>query len=76
MERTEGKGLRFWRIERGLSQIELGLASRVGRWAIQLIETNVREATDDELHALSRALGVDPKELSFCGKNSEKPRGN
>lgn len=55
--------LRFWRLERELSQIELAAASGVGRWAIQLYEMGVRAPKEDEQVALSYALGVDQAKL-------------
>lgn len=50
--------LKVWRLERGLSQIELAQASGVARWTIQLIESSIRGPKPEELIALSEALGV------------------
>jgi transcriptional regulator with XRE-family HTH domain len=55
--------LRNWRLERGLSQHELAMASSVARWKIQLIEQGIQVPTYEELARLSEALGVDPKNL-------------
>ena len=50
--------LKFWRIERGLSQLELAQASGVGRWAIQLAETGIRPLEPAERERLSNTLGI------------------
>ena len=56
--------LKFWRSERALSQIELSQASGVPRWAIQLIESEIREPSADEREILARTLGIEPRELN------------
>ena len=55
--------LRTWRLERGLSQMELADASQVKRWAIQLAESGLRALTPDERLAVAAALGVSEKRL-------------
>lgn len=50
--------LRLWRLDRGLSQLELAEASGVNRWLIQLFETGIRLPTTTEMVCLSEALGV------------------
>lgn len=55
--------LRYWRLERGLSQHELAEASGIRRWAVQLIEAGHRIPSSDELEQLSLALGVEVKRL-------------
>lgn len=55
--------LKFWRLERNLSQWELSQASGVGRWCIQLLEAGVREAREIERNALAEALGIETLKL-------------
>ncbi len=62
--------LRFWRLERGLSQHELAEASGMKRWAIQLFETSIRLPSKEEINALAEALGLRVEDL-FPGKGSK-----
>lgn len=55
--------LKYWRNERGLTQVELALASGVGRWAIQLMENGVRTPTESEIKAIAEILGIPIKRL-------------
>ena len=55
--------VKFWRMERGLSQYELAVASNVPRWAIQLIENGIRNPTSVERFNLASTLGIE--ELSL-----------
>lgn len=64
--------LRFYRIERGLSQLELAQASGIGRWAIQLIEIGARHPSTDELEALSCALAIPESKIYTLRKLSNQ----
>ena len=55
--------LKFWRRERGLSQLELAAGSNVPRYAIQLCEQGVGELSPVHLDALAVALGVTTADL-------------
>lgn len=55
--------IKLWRLERGLSQVELALSSGIPRYRIQLSENGLLMLSNDELLALGRTLGVQAKEL-------------
>lgn len=67
--------LRFWRLERGLSQIELSAASGVPRWAIQLSEQGLRPLSEQEREVLALVIGVETKKLFPAEVKSELPTG-
>lgn len=51
------------RIENGLSQYELALASDVPRYIIQLAENAVRMPTDEQQKKLASVLGIPVDDL-------------
>ena len=55
--------LKFWRLERGLSQVELADVSGVPRHVVQLSEQGIRRPSADQQLALAEALGVALKDL-------------
>lgn len=55
--------LRFWRLERGLSQIELAEVSGIPRHEIQLTEQEKRVPSPEQIEALAIVLGVSKKQL-------------
>lgn len=55
--------LRFYRLELGLSQIELSEATGIARWVIQLMEVGVRCPNECEVQAITAALGIDAHRL-------------
>lgn len=59
--------IRFWRLERRLSQIELAEASGLTRWFIQLIESGIRRPNEQESSAIAEALGVTVNDLGWEG---------
>jgi len=63
--------IKFYRLELGLSQQDLGEASQLRRWKVALIESGIHEPTSFERAALSRALGVQEASL-FGFMGSEK----
>lgn len=50
-------GLKFWRIERRISQVELATATGIPRYRIQLIEQGVAPLTPEEAIKISKTLG-------------------
>jgi transcriptional regulator with XRE-family HTH domain len=55
--------LRYWRQERGLTQIELAQAANVPRYAIQLAEESGLALHPDDVKALAETLGVTVEKL-------------
>ncbi len=55
--------LRFWRIERGLSQMELAALSAVPRYIIQVAEQGLRLPEKNHQEALASSLGVQMVDL-------------
>jgi len=62
--------LRVFRLNAGLSQMELAAASNVVRWKIQLAESGLRSLTPEERDSLCEALGV-PLETLFPSNTIE-----
>lgn len=54
--------IKFWRIERGLSQIEFAEATGFPRYKIQLIEQGVAIPTPEELQIIATTLGLKLKD--------------
>lgn len=69
--------LKFWRIERGISQIELAAASGVPRHIIQLGETAVALPHERYQARLAETLGVPVKKLfpEVADRKSRKKKG-
>lgn len=55
--------LKLWRLERGLSQVDLSQATGIYRWNIQLIELGIRPPTPEQMQTLSEALGAPIEKL-------------
>ncbi len=51
--------IKFWRLERGLSQIELSKAAGVPRYRIQLAEQGLLSLEPEEVEILVDVLGID-----------------
>ena len=66
--------LKMWRLEHGLSQVELSAAAGVPRYVIQLAERGVRSLEPDEMNRLACTLGIKPKDL--LSQHAETPGGN
>lgn len=58
-----GKTLRAVRVDAGLSQEELGLASDIDRTYVSLLERGIRQPTLGTLFALSDQLGMSAESL-------------
>ena len=58
-----GRGLKLLRVERGLSQEQLGEAASMHRTFIGVLERGERGMNVDRLPDLARALDVEPHEL-------------
>jgi transcriptional regulator with XRE-family HTH domain len=55
--------LRFWRLERLISQVALASISGVPRHVIQLAESGLHLPTDDQRRRLAASLGVPAQDL-------------
>ena len=64
--------IRFWRLERGLSQFDLVQASGVPRYAIQLFEMGHKQPTADQVLAIAEAMGVEVRDLARAPKSQAK----
>lgn len=57
------KNLKLIRLERGLSQYELALASEVPRYVIQMAETALKMPSSQQIERIANTLGVSPSTL-------------
>lgn len=55
--------LKFWRLERQVSQIELAIAAGVPRYRIQFVEQGVSQLSIDEAQRIASILGCKPTDL-------------
>ncbi|MEO5667031.1 MAG: helix-turn-helix transcriptional regulator [Bdellovibrionota bacterium] len=62
--------LKYWRLERGLNQLELADAADVPRWRIQQAEGGYCLPSKDQMGKLAFALGVKLEQL--FGKQATK----
>lgn len=58
-----GKRLRFLRLEKGMSQQELGLEAGISHAFVGFIENAKKDVTISNLYKISKALDVDITEL-------------
>ena len=56
--------LKYWRLERQFSQIELALAAGLPRYKIQQFELGIRSPDENELIALAMAMGLKESDLA------------
>jgi len=60
---TWGDNVRYWRNERGLSQVQLAALARVTQTAISLLEAGRRRPSDPMKIAVARALDIPAPQL-------------
>jgi transcriptional regulator with XRE-family HTH domain len=63
--------LRFWRQERGLSQIELSRATGIPRYRLQLAENGLGNLQPEEIEVIAKTLGVNSSDF-FSFKTTNK----
>ena len=66
--------LKFWRRERGLSQIELSTASQVPRYVIQLAENGLRRPSVRYEQSIAEVLGVSSENLFPTSEGENTPK--
>jgi len=55
--------LKYLRSQNGLTQEDLAFESKISRSTIGMIESKKRDLTLDKIEKISKALGIEPKEL-------------
>jgi len=55
--------LKYLRTQKGMTQDDLSAKAKISRSTISMIEAQRRDVTLDKIAKISRALGVEPKEL-------------
>lgn len=68
--------LKFWRLERGLSQVELAEASDTPRHVIQLCEQFIRIPSFEYQMAIAESLGVSRGEVFFPRAEGDEGKVN
>lgn len=55
--------IKYWRLERQMSQVELNLATGIPRYKIQQFELGICRPNEDELTTISLELGIAKEKL-------------
>lgn len=63
IEKAVGQELRFWRIQKGLSQEKLGFEASLHRTYISLIERGLKSPTISAIVRICTALEIAPDEF-------------
>lgn len=57
--------IKYWRIERQFTQIELALAAGLPRYKIQQFELGINSPNQDEISQLALAMGLEERDLAL-----------